>query len=110
MPAFFDLLREEAAPGRPRGARALYLRLHPSLYGWQRPRGALPDEHDDGVGRIPVDGHSGNRPQAYMKALEKASVGEDIAPFADFLARLVKRQLAGEPLPSVPQAAKATRE
>jgi hypothetical protein len=27
---------------------------------------------------------------AYVNALEKASVGEDIAPFADFLARLVK--------------------
>jgi hypothetical protein len=22
---------------------------------------ALPDEHDDGVGRIPMDGHSGNK-------------------------------------------------
>ena len=28
---------------------------------------------------------------AYVNALEKASVGEDIAPFADFLAGLVKK-------------------
>jgi hypothetical protein len=41
---------------------------------------------------------------AYVNALEKASVGEDIAPFADFLAGLVKRRLAGEPLPAVPKA------
>ena len=42
--------------------------------------------------------------KAYMAALEKASVGEDIGPFADFLARLVERRLAGEPLPEVPTA------
>ena len=40
-----------------------------------------------------------------VNALEKASVGEDIAPFADFLAALVKKRLAGEPLPAVPKAA-----
>ena len=34
---------------------------------------------------------------------KKASVGEDIAPFADFVAGLVEKQLAGEPLPAVPQ-------
>jgi len=39
----------------------------------------------------------------YIKALEKASIGEDIAPFADFLARLVKKGLAGEPLALVPK-------
>jgi Fic family protein len=40
---------------------------------------------------------------AYMHALEKASVGEDIAPFADFVAELVERRLADEPLPAVPK-------
>jgi hypothetical protein len=35
---------------------------------------------------------------------EKASVGEHIAPFANFLAGLVKKRLAGEPLPAVPKA------
>jgi hypothetical protein len=33
-----------------------------------------------------------------MAALEKASVGEDIAPFAEFLAGLARKGLAGEPL------------
>ena len=37
----------------------------------------------------------------YMVALEKASVGEDIA---EFLAALVEKRLAGEPLPAVPKA------
>ena len=39
---------------------------------------------------------------AYMNGLEKASIGEDIGPFADFLTGLVKK--AGEPLPEVPTA------
>jgi hypothetical protein len=39
----------------------------------------------------------------YMEALEKASVGEDIVPFADFLSGLVKKALAGAPLPAVPK-------
>jgi hypothetical protein len=34
-------------------------------------------------------------------------VGEDIVLFADFLARLVKKRLAGEPLPAVPKASPA---
>jgi Fic family protein len=43
---------------------------------------------------------------AYMAALEKASVGEDIRPFADFIAGLVEKRLAGEPLPEVPTSSK----
>jgi hypothetical protein len=39
-----------------------------------------------------------------MEGLEKASVGEDIVPFADFLSGLVKKGLAGEPLPAVPNS------
>ena len=42
-----------------------------------------------------------------MVSLEKASVGEDIGPFAYFLARLVEKRLAGEPLPEVPKGTKA---
>ena len=40
----------------------------------------------------------------YMAALEEASVGEDIEPFAEFLARLVRKGLAGELLPPLPKA------
>ena len=50
---------------------------------------------------IPVENRT-----AYMHALEKASVGEDIAPFADFVAGLVEKRLAacvqiGSPILSV---------
>ena len=38
-----------------------------------------------------------------MEALEKGSVGEDIVPFGDFLSGLVKKGLAGAPLPAVPK-------
>jgi Fic family protein len=41
---------------------------------------------------------------AYVNALEKASFGENIAPFAGSLAELVSRRLAGEPLPAVPKS------
>ena len=39
-----------------------------------------------------------------MSALERASVGEDIDPFTDFIAGLVRKGLAGEPLPAVPKS------
>jgi hypothetical protein len=38
-----------------------------------------------------------------MTVIEKASAGKDIGPFADLLARLVEKRLAGEPLPAVPK-------
>ena len=41
---------------------------------------------------------------AYMNALERVSVGEDIIPFTAFLAGLVRNGLAGEPLPAVPKS------
>jgi hypothetical protein len=50
-----------------------------------------------------MDRHSSNRPQRLRELARKASVGEDIAPFADFLAGLVRKRLAGEPLPAVPK-------
>jgi hypothetical protein len=39
-----------------------------------------------------------------MNALEPVSVGEDIVPFSDFIAGLVRKGLAGEPLPAVPKS------
>ena len=40
--------------------------------------------------------------KAYMAALEKASVEENIWPFAAFIAKLVRDRLAGSPLPAIP--------
>jgi hypothetical protein len=48
-----------------------------------------------------VDGDT-RRGSQDLQALERASVGEDIVPLADFLSGFVKKGLAGEPLPHVP--------
>ncbi len=101
MPVFFDQLREETDPAvRAVLGHFAFVYIHPYMDGNGR------------IGRflmlasggypwtvIPVGAH-----KTYMDALEKASVGEDIVPFTDFLAGLVKKGLAGEPLPSVPKA------
>jgi Fic family protein len=40
---------------------------------------------------------------AYMAALEQASVGQNIVPFCDFLARLVKEGQRGKPMATAPE-------
>jgi hypothetical protein len=42
------------------------------------------------------------RRDSYMAALEEASVRQNIAPFADFLAKLVKEGLRGKPVAKLP--------
>ncbi len=44
---------------------------------------------------------------AYMAALETASVGQDIAPFTDLIAGLAEARLNGEPAPAITAAAAA---
>ena len=44
------------------------------------------------------------RRDAYMAALEQASVGQNIVPFADFLAQLVKQGQRGKPVASIPRS------
>ena len=104
MPAFFDLLREETDPAvRVVLGHFVFVYIHPYMDGNGRLGRFLMNTMMAPGGYpwtvIPV----GER-TAYMNALEKASIGEDIGPFADFLAGLVKKGLAGEPLPEVPTA------
>lgn len=91
MPALFDLLRMEADPA----ARAVlghfvFVYIHPYMDGNGRMGRFLMNLMLASGGYpwtvIPV----GDR-EIYMEALEKASVGEDIVPFANFLGRLVKK-------------------
>jgi len=106
MPAFFDLLPEEEDPAvRVVLGHFVFVYIHPYMDGNGRMGRFLMNvmlasgEYPWTV--IPVADR-----QTYMEALEKASVGEDIAPFSDFLARLVKRGLAGAPLPALPKTSK----
>jgi Fic family protein len=104
MPAFFDLLREEEHPAvRVVLGHFLFVYIHPYMDGNGRIGRFLMNVMLASGGYpwtvIPV----GDR-NAYMSALERASVGEDIVPFADFVAGLVRKGLAGEPLPAVPKS------
>ena len=103
MPAFFDLLREEKEPAvRVVLGHFVFVYIHPYMDGNGRMGRFLMNLMMASGGYpwtvIPV----GDR-KIYMEALEKASVGEDIVPFADFLSGLVKKGLAGAPLPAVPK-------
>jgi hypothetical protein len=102
LPAFFDLLRDEANPAvRVVLGHFIFVYIHPYMDGNGRIGRFLTNVMMAGGGYpwtvIPV----GER-DSYMKALEAASVHEEIAPFAEFLAGLVRRGMAGEPLPAVP--------
>jgi fido (protein-threonine AMPylation protein) len=103
MPAFFDLLREEPEPAaRVVLGHFIFVYIHPYIDGNGRVGRFLMNVMMASGGYpwtvIPVENRT-----AYMHALEKASVGEDIVPFADFLAGLVEKRLAGELLPAVPK-------
>jgi hypothetical protein len=104
MPAFFDLLRAETEPAvRVVLGHFVFVYIHPYMDGNGRIGRFLMNVMMASGGYpwtvIPV----GDR-NKYVEALEKASVGEDIVPFTKFLAGLVRKGLAGEPLPAVPEA------
>jgi fido (protein-threonine AMPylation protein) len=103
MPAFFDLLVEEADPSvRVVLGHFIFVYIHPYMDGNGRMAGFLMNTMMAAGGYpwtvIPLPER-----KAYMSSLEKASVGEDIGPFADFVALLVGKRLVGEPLPDVPK-------
>ncbi|SNS70773.1 Fic/DOC family protein [Granulicella rosea] len=104
MPAFFDLLREETHPAvRVVLGHFLFVYIHPYMDGNGRIGRFLMNVMLASGGYpwtvIPVSDRN-----VYMNALERASVGEDIVPFSDFIAGLVRKGLAGEPLPAIPKS------
>lgn len=103
MPAFFDLLRTEEHPAvRVVLGHFVFVYIHPYMDGSGR-MGRFLMNVMMAAGGYPWTVIPLSERNAYMAALEKASVGEDIAPFAAFLGSLVRKRLAGEPLPTVPQ-------
>jgi len=95
MPALFDLLREETESSvRTVLGHFVFVYIHPYMDGNGRIGRFLMNVMLASGGYpwsvIPVGGRN-----AYMAALEKASVDQDIAPFTDFLARIVQARLAG---------------
>jgi fido (protein-threonine AMPylation protein) len=104
MPAFFDLLRDEEQPAvRVVLGHFIFVYIHPYMDGNGRMARFLMNTMMAASGYpwtvIPL-----SERKIYMTALEKASVGEDIAPFAGFVAKLVGDRLSGGPLPPVPTA------
>jgi hypothetical protein len=104
MPAFFDLLREETHPAvRVVLGHFIFVYIHPYVDGNGRMGRFLMNVMLASGGYpwtvVPV----GDR-NTYMNALERASVDEDIVPFTEFIASLVRKALAGEPPPPVPKS------
>jgi fido (protein-threonine AMPylation protein) len=102
MPALFDLFREETnAAVRVVLGHFIFVFIHPYMDGNGR------------IGRFLMNSMlvAGGYPwtvvplekrKAYMDALEKASVDQNIEPFAVFIAELVSNRLNGMPLPEIP--------
>jgi fido (protein-threonine AMPylation protein) len=107
MPALFELLINEEHPAvRVVLGHYIFVYIHPYMDGNGR-LGRFLMNLMMAAGGYPWTVVPLSERQAYMTALEKASVGEDIVPFTDFLAKLVEKRLAGEPLPEVPKGSKA---
>ena len=102
MPAFFDLLREETNPAvRVVLGHFIFVYIHPYMDGNGRMGRFLMNSMLASGGYpwtvIPVD-----QRDAYMAALEAASVDQNIVPFAELLARLVDDGMKGKSAPAVP--------
>jgi hypothetical protein len=102
MPALFDLLREETHPAvRVVLGHFFFVFIHPYMDGNGR-IGRFLMNVMMAAGGYPWIVIPFEKRTRYMTALESASVDNDIAPFADFLAGLTGHGLAGDPPPRVP--------
>jgi len=102
MPAFFELLAAEDNPAARIVLGHFFLvYIHPYTDGNGR-IGRFLMNVMLAAGGYPWTVVPLERRDAYMAALEKASVRQNIVPFADFLAQLVDEGLRGKPVAKVP--------
>lgn len=101
MPALFDLLeQEQEASVRAVLGHFIFVFIHPYMDGNGRMGRFLMNTMLASGGYpwtvIPVEERS-----TYMKALEKASVDQNIGPFAKFIGNLVNESLNGKPIATI---------
>jgi hypothetical protein len=100
MPALLNLLTEEEDPAvRVVLGHFMFVYIHPYMDGNGR-MGRFLMNVMLASGGYPWTIVPAPQRKPYMAALESASVDNDIIPFTDFLAKLVKASLAGEPAPN----------
>ncbi|MGZ8519481.1 MAG: Fic family protein [Candidatus Binatia bacterium] len=102
MPVFFEILTQEAEPAvRVVLGHFIFVYIHPYIDGNGR-IGRFLMNVMLAAGGYPWTVVPLERRDAYMAALEEASVRQNIAPFAEFLAQLVEEGLSGKPVAKVP--------
>jgi Fic/DOC family len=103
MPLFFEMLSKEPEPSvRVVLGHSIFVYVHPYMDGNGR-IGRFLMNVMLAAGGYPWTVVPLERRDAYMAALEQASVRQNIVPFADFLAQLVKDGLRGKPAAKVPK-------
>ena len=104
MPVFFEMLTHEAEPSvRVVLGHFIFVYIHPYMDGNGR-IGRLLMNVMLAAGGYPWTVVPLERRDAYMAALEEASVRQNIVPLADFLARLVDAGLRGKTVAKLPAA------
>ena len=102
MPVFFETLTEEVEPSvRVVLGHFIFVYIHPYMDGNGR-IGRFLMNVMLGAGGYPWTVVPLERRDAYITALEEASVRQNIAPFVDFLAQLVDEVLRGKVVARVP--------